>query len=217
MSRKKAKKSNMPQIGIFIDKKSANYNLSILETLLSRGATAWQIAEILHKKNNLSNNKELKEVKRYRTQLIYSVIQRKQGRLNDLKNKGYLREENGAWNLTKKGFIALSIEKPELINREMQTNKSLLLEDFKKKINAIPDKPIKEPLGIIQIDLSQIKTPLAKIDPLPFFMMFIEEAKALLSEGIELDRVNEDTLVHLVLSRRSFLNTVRARIGLNGE
>jgi hypothetical protein len=103
LSRKRADKRNTPQIGIFLDKKSANYNLSILEALLSRGATAWQLAEILHKKTDPTQGKEVIEVKRYRTQKIYSVIQRKQGRIDDLKNKGYLKEENGVWDLTRKG------------------------------------------------------------------------------------------------------------------
>ena len=199
MSRKKAEKSNIPQIGIFNDKdkRTATYNLSILEALLSRGAIAWQIAEILHRKNNPAIDKEVDEVKRYRTQKIYSVIQRKGGRLDDLKNKGYLEEENGVWSLTKKGFIALSIKKPDLVNNEIQKNENALQELFR---TAMPNGVKKVALGIY-IDFSEIKPNFEKMDKLSLFHEFIEEAKTLLSEGIDLDRISESNFEAIVLNK----------------
>ncbi|MGD0496700.1 MAG: hypothetical protein ABSB28_11810 [Candidatus Bathyarchaeia archaeon] len=203
MSRKKAKKSNTPQIGIFIDKKSANYNRLILEILFSQQMEAWQIAEAILRKKDPNISKEIKEVRRYHTQKIYSVIQRKNGRLEDLRNKGYIGEENGVWNLTKKGFIALSIEKPDLVNNEIQKNKNLLLESFQKRITSMPNGMAKVALGI-HIDFSEIKPYFEKVDKLSLFHMFIEEAKTLLSEGIELDRISESDFEAIVMNKLSF-------------
>jgi hypothetical protein len=205
MSRKRADRSNAPQIGIFLDKKSANYNNLILEALLSQEATAWQLAEILHKKIDPRLDTEIKEVKRYHAQKIYSVIQRKQGRLEDLQNKGYLKEENGIWALTKKGFIALAIQKPDLVNNEIQKGKDVLSELFQK---AMPNDMRKVAMGVY-VDFSEIKPHFDKIDKLPLFQMFIEEARALLSQGIELDRISENDFQTMVLSRASLTKKVR--------
>ena len=97
MSRKKAEKSNV-RIGIFTDK-SANYNLAILETLLPQEATSWQIAETLQKEKKPCDNIEANY---YRTQKIYSVIQRKTGRLADPKTKVTLLRKTGNGNLPRR-------------------------------------------------------------------------------------------------------------------
>lgn len=201
MSRRKREQSNTTHIGIFSDK-SARYNLAILETLYQRGATAWQIAENLQRKINPSENKE---VRFYRSQKIYSVIQRKKGRLNDLRDKGYIEEKEGIWELTTKGITALNIEKPDLVINELQAHKNQVLEQFKQKTSTMSGT-LKEPFGI-QIDLSQMRDGLGKTlnylleDP-AFFSTFIEEAKASISEGVDLDRIDGDTFLTLVLHRK---------------
>jgi Mn-dependent DtxR family transcriptional regulator len=195
MSRKYAKKSNI-KIGIFSDK-SAEYNQAILETLLPKEATAWQIAEALQKKRNPAVDKE---ARLYRTQKVYSVIQRKKGRLSELKNKGYIEERDGKWSLTKKGLIALYVEKPDLVTNQLQAKKHILLEQFKKEVSSLPDETVTRPLGI-QIDLTKTKPALAKINPTELFAVLFEEARALLSEGIELDRISEKDLLNLALLR----------------
>jgi hypothetical protein len=205
MSRKKKEKSNI-HIGIFSGK-SVNYNLAILETLFQEQATAWQIAGTLQKKINPS---EKKEVRLYRTQKIYSVIQRKSGRLADLKSKAYIIEANGKWKLTKKGLIALSIEKPDLVASGLQASKDTLATIFKEYVNAIPNETIREPLGI-QIDLSKIKTYLEGIDPTSILRTILEESSILLSHGIELDSISEEDLLDLVMIRSATQGSKNSR------
>jgi hypothetical protein len=205
MSRKKKEKSNI-HIGIFSGK-SVNYNLAILETLFQEQATAWQIAGTLQKKINPS---EKKEVRLYRTQKIYSVIQRKSGRLADLKSKGYIIEANGKWKLTKKGLIALSIKKPDLVASGLQASKDTLATIFKEYVNAIPNETIREPLGI-QIDLSKIKTYLEGIDPTSILRTILEESSILLSHGIELDSISEEDLLDLVMIRSATQGSKNSR------
>jgi hypothetical protein len=208
MSRKRAIVSNTPQVGIFTDKKSSKYNKLILEALLSQEITAWQIAEILKQKIIRTSDKESILERRYNIQKIYSVIQRKTGRLEDLKTKGYITEKSGKYQLTRKGLVALNIIKPDLVAIEVATNKNSLLEQFEKAVSVFPDEKI-ESLGI-QIDVSQLKAHLKKIDPAKILGMILEETKALPSEGIELDRINEEDLLGLVKGRKSFQEKVFA-------
>ena len=195
MPRKYADKSNI-HIGIF-SSKSAEYNQAILETLLPKEATAWQIAKTIQKKRNPVMNKEATI---YRTQNIYSVIQRKKGRLNDLKNKGYIKERDKKWSLTKKGLVALYAKKPDLVTNKLEAEKHTLLEQFKKEVSSLPDDTITHPLGI-QIDLAKTKHALAKINPTQLLAVLLEEAKALLLEGINLDKISEEDLINLAKYR----------------
>lgn len=195
MSRDKTKKSNI-HIGIFSGK-SAEYNLAILETLFLKKATAWKIARILQNKINPSDKNE---VKYYRAQKIYSVIQRKSGRLADLKSKGYLKETNGNWGLTRKGLVALSVRKPELVESGLQSVKGVYADIFSRYVNAIPDEKIVAPFGI-QIDLSKLKPYFRGIDPTSKVKMLIEESKILLSQGIELDSISEKDLFDIAMVR----------------
>ena len=195
MSRKQTRKSNI-HIGIFAGK-SMNYNLAILETLFQKQATAWQIAGTLQKKINPN---EKKEVRYYRAQKIYSVIQRKSGRLADLKSKGYIKEENGKWKLARKGLIALSIKKPDLVASGLQASRDALATMFKEYIDNMPNETIREPLGI-QIDLSEIKSYLKEIDPTRVLRTILEDSKILLSQGIELDSISEEDLFDIIMAR----------------
>jgi hypothetical protein len=195
MSRKKTEKSNI-HVGIFSGK-SAHYNLAILETLLQKQATAWQIAGTLQKKIDPSVEKD---VRYYRAQKIYSVIQRKRGRLADLKRNGYIIVANGKWKLTIKGLIALSIKKPDLVASGLQSSESTLAAKFREQVNALSNETIREPLGI-QIDLSKLKLSLQEINFTSFLGMLLEESKLLLSEGIELDRINAEDLLYMAMAR----------------
>jgi len=207
MSRKKTEKSNI-HIGIFSGK-SANYNLAILETLLQKQATAWQIAGTLEK---IINPSEKKEVRFYRAQKIYSVIQRKSGRLADLKSKGYIIEAEGKWKLAKKGLIALSIKKPDLVASGLQASKDTLATIFKEQVNALSNETIREPLGI-QIDLSKIKLSLQEIDPTSYLRTLLEESRILLSEGIELDRISAEDLLYMAMARSIRQDSKNSRRG----
>jgi hypothetical protein len=195
MSRKQAEKSNV-HIGIFSGK-SMSYNLAVLETLFQKQATAWQIAVTLQKKINPNGEKE---VRYYRAQKIYSVIQRKSGRLADLKSKGYINATNGKWKLTRKGLIALNIKKPDLVASGLQASKDTLTTMFKGYIDDLPNETTIEPLGI-QIDLSKIKPFLEELDPTSMLIMILEETRFLLSRGIELDSISEKDLLDIVMGR----------------
>jgi hypothetical protein len=195
MSRKKTEKSNI-HIGIFSGK-SMNYNLAILETLFQKQATAWQIAGTLQKRINTS---EQKDARFYRTQKIYSVIQRKSGRLADLKSKGYIVEKNRKWKLTKKGLIALSIKRPDLVASGIQASEDTLATIFKEYVNAIPNETLREPLGI-EIDFSKIKSYLEKVDPTSILKKILEESRILLSQGVELDTISEEDLLDIIMVR----------------
>jgi hypothetical protein len=171
--------------------------LAILETLFQKQATAWQIAGTLQKRINTS---EQKDARFYRTQKIYSVIQRKSGRLADLKSNGYIVENNGKWKLTKKGLIALSIKRPDLVASGIQASEDTLATIFKEYVNAIPNETLREPLGI-EIDLSKIKSYLEELDPTSILRKILEESRILLSHGVELDTISEEDLLDIIMVR----------------
>lgn len=209
MSRKKAKKSNNCHIGIFSGK-SANYNIGIIETLaILGGATAMTIAKTHLKRIDPASEKEPYlpgTPVYYRTQKIYSVIQRKGGRLEDLKAKGYITEENGVWRLTiVKGFVALYAKNPDFITNLIQENKDQFLAMMKNRLSSVSENETKEPFGV-RINQKAVKQGvenlLLYLKNKPFyFTKVLEEAKKLLCEGIDLDRVQEETLVSLIVMR----------------
>lgn len=92
-----------------------------------------------------------------------------------------------------------------MANIEIQKNKDLLSELFQK---AMPNDMRKVALGVY-VDFSEIKPHFDKIDKLALFRIFIEEARALLSQGIELDRVSIIDFQAMVLSRSSLSKRVR--------
>jgi len=208
MSRKKAKQSNT-RIGIFTGK-SALHNLGILKTLYKlKAATAWQIAK------NLSNTPEMsKEALDYRARHLYSIIQRKEGRLADLENKGYIKQQEGLWEPTLKGSIALGIKNPEILERELQTEtKSYVFNQYKESFNTIPDKQIKKPFGI-SINLSETRRDLNKLmDQISnnpaVFKITLNETEAMLRDGIDLDQIKEGTLVTLLLNSSDFKKALK--------
>jgi hypothetical protein len=201
MSRKDAHKSNTQEIGIFADKKSSHYNKLILEALLSEELSAWKIAETLKEIIATTSKEQSTLEKRYHTQKIYSVIQRKSGRLNDLKSKGYINEHDGKWRLSTKGLIALCISKPDLVTSKL---KKEFQEQFLKAMNEMPEELT---MGM-KVDSSNIKPYLDKMNQTKELEVIVEEAKMLISYGIELDRISERDLLGLIKGQKSFQNKV---------
>jgi hypothetical protein len=98
------------------------------------------------------------------------------------------------------------------VANEIEANKEKLLTLFKEEVGRMPNDTIKEPLGI-QIDLSKLKPLLANIDPADFLLMLLEEARALLLKGIELDRIEEEEeFIDLMKGRRSLQEKVNKTV-----
>src|SRR5271157_217269 len=202
MSRRKTKKSNT--IGIFKDK-SREYNLAILRELYSRGAAkAWQLAERIQKKRNpgLTNKAEIFVEK----QAIYSVIQRKKGRLEDLAAKGYIEESDGLWMLTLKGNLELSLQQD--IQKELESVGSEVTDEaigvFRRRVETIPDGTIRAPFGL-SFDRGRSKEDMLRMaqhimkNP-SVFRALAMEIQNLVDEGIDLDRIDENQLVILLMN-----------------
>ena len=86
-------------LGIFTGKKS-EYNRLILKSLVTEAKQTIQIAEYIYlNKNDLPIKVNKNEVKQ-----INSIICRKNSRLQELSDKGYIRRENNLWRLTPKGI-----------------------------------------------------------------------------------------------------------------
>jgi len=206
MSRKKPEKRNI-KIGIFTDKSKA-YNQAILETLYSlQAATTWQIAKNIQEKQKPTENREIRDSRAHK---IYSVIQRKGGRLNDLEEKGYVTSNEGLWMLTIKGNIALAIIKPGLLNEHGAIEEGII--KFEEALKNMPEGIAHAPLGI-SIDRGHFKKDFPKIsnqlrrDP-SVFKLIVEETRQLLLEGINLDAINEYSLASLLLARKSVANAI---------
>jgi len=211
MSRRNKKNRNIVRIGIF-DGKSSSYNEAILETLWEqdRALTTMEIAKALQEKLKPTENREAQH---YRVQKIYSVIQRKHnGRLLELHKKGYIVAENGKWRLSLwKGRLALFIRKPELLEK---MEKETYREAFSlMKTRLKTPKDIHAPFGIsingkeFRRDTEGVLTKLEK--DASFFYFIAQETKQLLSEGIDLDVINDEALVWLLASRDSVKKRLR--------
>lgn len=202
----------MVQIGIFTDK-SATYNLAILEILDKLDhATAWQIAKRIVERQKPIPNKDMET----RSRRIYSVIQRKTGRLNDLASKGYIRENEGLWELTEKGSIALAIKKPEVLAELENANRNrVYYEQVTKTINAMPEETLKAPFGI-SVNTTETKQDLLTVveqlknDP-QGFKIFVEETKEVLF-GIDLDRIDKFTLFSLLFKHERIKKLMKKQI-----
>jgi hypothetical protein len=199
MSRKSSKKSDstskssLPQIGIFREGgRTAMYNRLILKVLLDGDLEARPLAGKIKEIMSPSDAKESVLEKRYRVQKIYSVIQRKNGRLNDLKNKGYVAEMDGVWDITKKGLIALSIEEPELVQSIIKQNKEKLAEMLNSGSYEVTN------VFGLKIDLSELKPYFKQIDFGLIFKLIVDESKVLLQSGFELDRIQEGDFLGIV-------------------
>lgn len=150
------------------------------------------------------------EAKQTRVRNIYSVIQRKGGRLQELQRKHYITNENGKWLLSRwKGRIALFIKSPDLIGKlEMETYRrsmSLMQRDLKTPSN----QEMSLPFGIaLSVKGSELKRDVERIlmkmknDP-SFISLIVEETKQLITEGINLDLITDESLIALLALRKS--------------
>ena len=204
MSRKKAKNRNL-KIGIF-EGKEAQYNQAILEVLFHKNnsLTSWQIAKLMQAKLKETNNKEIRQS---RTRNIYSVIQRKGGRLYDLEDKGYIHQIDGRWRLNLwKGYIAVLIKNPEIIRKLDEKECGYNLESLKDRLEVPPD--IEAPFGIsingkkMKADVERLLEALCMLEP-KFAFFLVGEVEGLLRSGIDLDAINNHALVVLLSQKRS--------------
>lgn len=180
MSRKTPPKSN---IGIFQGKES-KYNKQILKTLLTNGpSTSWGIAKKLcvHKYPDIND-----ELLMARSRKIYSVLQRKRGRLQSLLAKEYVAVKGKKWGLTLKGITAALILDPKLINK-VHLEWMGSFDDTKKMDPSelmfgpfmISKKAADNLTEVIETELQNPKQLLLRIAKI---------AENLIAEGIDLDR-----------------------------
>lgn len=204
MLRKKAKNRNL-KIGIF-EGKQAKYNQAILEALFHQNIslTSWQIAKSMQSILKPTSNKEIKQT---RTRKIYSVIQRKGGRLDELSDKGYIYTIDGRWGLNLwKGYIAVLIKNPEIIQKLDDKECGYSLESLKQHLGVPPD--IEAPFGIsingekMKADAERLLGALCMLEP-KFAFFLVEEVKELLRTGIDLDAIDNYALVVLLSQKRS--------------
>jgi len=208
MLRKRRKKRDVVRIGIF-EGKSGPYNKAILEVIREQGPlTAWGIAKKIQRRRKPTTNKEAAQNKAHK---IYSVIQRKDGRLSELQKKHYIVPESGKWSLTIKGRIALYINNPQLLEAlEVETYKQGLT--LMRKESKTPSD-VKAPFGIsingkeFMKDYRKVLTRLEN-DP-SYFRLIIEETKQLIMEGIDLDFITIESLVGLLGLRKTIKKTLR--------
>ncbi len=211
ISRKKPQKSNIV-IGIFTGKEAA-YHLAILKTLYKlNNATAWQIAKTITEAKKPILNKDIRETK---SRKIYSVIQRKNGRLNELAGKGYIEANEGLYELTIKGYVALAIKDPAIVDAE---NKDQSVEKFREIIKDMPEDVANLPLGI-NVNRSEYKKGIGlfldnvKSKP-EVFKAIVEETKEVLAQGVDLDRIDIFTLVSLLMNRKQTRDIIMSLAGM---
>jgi hypothetical protein len=183
-------------IGIFRGR-SATYNIAILETLTKEGElTSWQLAKKIREANYPNLEPDTAKI---RTQRIYSALIRRNGRLDDLKEKEYIALEGKKWTPQFKA-LAILILKPELAHQ--------IHPDFKptKSMKIQSNLKAKLPFGIkVKIDKKQLQTWVNKfskklLQPETYKTMakWIEE---LVETGIDLDRIKDNDFAFLLIER----------------
>lgn len=194
------------KIGIFKGKK-ADYNQRILEILYEEGnpLTAWEIAKILQNKfKQTTNTKAAQQT----THDIYSVIQRKDGRLQELREKKYIIFEKGKWSLSFwKGRIAVFMKNPQLLDRlDIETyNRGIAL--MREKLRSPPNTTKKLPFGItlsvkgneFRKDFERVLTLLTNDSS--FIRLMVDEIQQI-RRSIDLDQINDEALVALLINRK---------------
>jgi len=168
------------RIGIFEGKK-ANYNRQILKLLIEKEPMkAWQIAKIIAKG------------KMDRTQDIYATLIRRNGRLNELSDKGYITLlQNKRYCPTFKGIIAYLVteEEPKISDFYKDLlSKIEIPEDFDFRLFDFPKE-------IIEKFLNEFKS--LSIEELLQLKTFIEESIF----WIDLDAISDIELA-IILSLR---------------
>ena len=208
MSRKRNKNRKL-KIGIF-QGKSALYNQTILETLYEHNnpLTTWQIAKSLQNKLKPTENKEIASTRSHK---IFSVIQRKKGRLEELRKKHYIIVKEKRWSLTWKGYITVLINKPELFEK-------IEMKQYKFTINQMRQEAqtpasIKIPFGLSingeQFKEDYLKTlGIAENNP-SYILLMVEETKQLIKEGISLDSITNKSLIQILSLRKNMRKALK--------
>jgi len=190
---------NHLSIGIF-EGKQAPYNQAILEALLRYGPlTSWEIAKKIYAARGETKNSDIAYS---RTQRIYSVIARKEGRLDSLKQKGYIMQKDSKYEIAFPKGLTILIKKPDILN---ELNEYYLRKPRLDKHTFSRQKNFRMPFGIrLQIDPKQLQTAgenlLNKLDNREFFRQMAKSMQTLVErEYIDLDRVETTRLAFLIL------------------
>lgn len=170
--------------------KAAKYNKAVLEVLYTRGpqSSSWYIS------------KEISSLYGGDTRNIQSVICRKNGRLDTLAERNYIRIDFEKIQLTHKGIMALLIAEPGIINKIHPDILLILKESVQTTINKIGNMT-HMPLGI---KIEGLQDAIQKMgygnmwSSLKGLKRQTEIVEKLIMEGINLDIINEKTLVQLI-------------------
>jgi len=182
--------------------REATYNKLILETLITNEPlTTWEIAK------QIEPTVDMKGDTYHRTQKVYSVLVRKRGRLEDLASKNYisLDEDTRKYRIDLKGIFAILIEKPELKNLIHPASLKLSFPHIEnRKASAF---------GItVAIDGKQLRESMISRKPEEYralFWLCSLGTKKLVEEGINLDRIHDETLWVLLAKSKEIQEWVR--------
>jgi hypothetical protein len=207
----------MLDIGIF-QGKAAVYNKLILEILVTQGdLSTWEIAKAICRIRN-PDVKILPEVRYRRTQKIYSVIQRKGGRLEDLQEKEYIKYDckgdSGKWAVGLKGTMTILALKPTLDSKIHPEARN-----FSELLSKPPTFPGKLKMFGAEVDgkvistfmttfMNEVKTELTNPK---MFLNLAERTKQLAEEGINLDSISEQKFSWLMANEWSEMMAPRLK------
>jgi hypothetical protein len=174
--------------------KAAAYNTAILEVLYTKGpqASAWYLAkEVTQRLGGDPRN-------------VYSVLVRKEGRIETLERLGYVWEDHDKkiW-IDYKGILALLIHNPELWDKINPDMLSLLDRIGRETVERVPDTH----LGAFGLKIEGLGTALKKSDFMSKFnspagyLKISNLVAELTKEGINLDIVKPPTLQWLVIMK----------------
>jgi len=187
--------SHEARIGVFEGRKGT-YNMAILEVLLRYGPlTNWEISKKL-----CQLVKEAPGPDFYQSQKIFSVIARKQGRLEELDQKEYIVSQDGKWELCFPKGLAILIKKPEIgpdMNVYYLRKPPFNFPKFKQV------KKLKLPFGLkLQVDPKQLESAInnfmASLNIRKVHSFMARRLHDLIQEGIDLDRIRNENLALLV-------------------
>ncbi len=178
-------------LGIFTGKKS-EYNKLILKSLVVGVKKTIQIAEYIY----LNKNGFHLKINKNEIKSINSIICRKNSRLNELSEKGYIRRENNLWKLTFKGLcVALTLFNDFADIRKL-IDFEKIHQDFQSVVREADMHPIiallrtKEANNIIKEQFNRIE------NDYQFSELFLFKLRAFTSDMI-LQGVNIDIMLKL--------------------
>ena len=178
------------RIGIFEGKK-AYYNRMILKVLIeNKPMKAWSIAKEIAKKGIKKTEKTIRES----TQDIYSILIRKNGRLNELLEKKYIMKSEGFYFPTLKGIIAVLVSEEKI--PKIGDFYHGLLSEIK-----FPEK-VKVPFFDIEVNGKKFENGFKEFaESLSYQEGWIKIRsmfKELLESGIDLDRITDENVIDLL-------------------